>query len=209
MSDVIKLNIKSKALKAFVPEQGMDFSNYTAYNEEDLVKKEIERKIQSGFDKGYQKAKEDLEKEYSDELLEKSEEFYKILAGFEQKLISYETSFDEIVIQVATKIAEKILHRDIENKSIIQNTLRSAVKKILGANEIIIKINPEDYKIISLDGNQKELEKNFSKIRFEQDDNIDCGGCLIETEIGNVDARLLTQLDEINKQLENNLSSEE
>ena len=62
---------------------------------------------------------------------------------FDEELnkISYETSFDEIVIKVATKIAEKILHRDIENKAIIQNTLRSAVKKILGANEIMIKIN--------------------------------------------------------------------
>jgi len=87
--------------------------------------------------------------------------------------------------------------------------LKEAVRKILGANEILIKINPEDYKGISLDGTHKDLERNFSKIRFEQDNNIDPGGCLIETEVGNVDARIASQLDEISKQLENNFLSEE
>jgi flagellar assembly protein FliH len=97
----------------------------------------------------------------------------------------------------------------VENKTAIQNTLKEAVRKILGANEIIIKINPQDYNSITQDGTQKDLEKNFSKIRFEQDENIDMGGCLIESETGNVDARISTQLDEITKQLKNNIVNEE
>lgn len=209
MSDIIRLNIKSKTLKAFVPEHGVDLSLFSALSQEDSLKKEMEKRQKKGFDEGYQKAKDDLESEYSDELLKKTEEFYQILASFEQKIIDYEKNFDEIVISVSTKIAEKIIHKEIENKTVIQNTLKEAVKKILGANEIIIKINPEDYKGISLDGTQKDLEKNFSKIRFEQDGNIDIGGCLIESEAGNVDARISTQLDEISKQLENNILNEE
>jgi flagellar assembly protein FliH len=169
----------------------------------------MERKYQKGFDEGYQKAKDDLENEYSEELLKKTEEFYQILADFELKLIDYEKSFDKIVINVSTKIAEKIIQREVENKTAIQNTLKEAVRKILGANEIIIKINPQDYNSITHDGTQKDLEKNFSKIRFEQDENIDIGGCLIESETGNVDARISTQLDEITKQLKNNIMNEE
>ena len=209
MSDVIKLNIKSKTLKAFVPEHGVDLSQFSALSHEDSLRKEMERKYQTGFDEGYQKAKDDLENEYSEEILKKTEEFYQILASFEQKLIDYEKSFDEIVINVSTKIAEKIIQREVENKTAIQNTLKEAVRKILGANEIIIKINPQDYNSIIHDGTQKDLEKNFSKIRFEQDENIDLGGCLIESETGNVDARISTQLDEITKQLKNNIVNEE
>lgn len=205
MSDVIRLNIRSKSLKAFVPEAGVDFSQFTAFTQEDALKKEMEKKYQSGFDEGYQKAKDEMENDYSDELLRKTENFYQILASFEQKIIDYEKNFDKIIIDVSTKIAEKIVHKEIENKTVIQNTLKEAVKKILGANEIVIKINPEDYKGISLDGTQKDLEKYFSKIRFEQDGNIDIGGCLIESEVGNVDARISTQLDEITKALENNI----
>lgn len=209
MSDVIRLNIKSKTLKAFVPEHGVDFSQFSAFTQEDSLNKEMERRYQNGFNEGFEKAKNDLENEYSEELLKKTEEFYQILASFEQKIIDYEKTFDEIVIKVAVKISEKIIHREIENKSVIHETLNEAVRKILGANEILIKINPEDYKGISLDGTHKDLERNFSKIRFEQDNNIDPGGCLIETEVGNVDARIASQLDEISKQLENNILSEE
>ncbi|OGU35950.1 MAG: hypothetical protein A2068_10615 [Ignavibacteria bacterium GWB2_35_6b] len=209
MSDVIRLNIKSKTLKAFVPEHGVDFSQFSAFTQEDSLNKEMERRFQNGFNEGFEKAKNDLENEYSEELLKKTEEFYQILASFEQKIIDYEKTFDEIVIKVAVKISEKIIHREIENKTVIHDTLKEAVRKILGANEILIKINPEDYKGISLDGTHKDLERNFSKIRFEQDNNIDPGGCLIETEVGNVDARIASQLDEISKQLENNFLSEE
>lgn len=208
MSDVIKLNIKSKSLRAFVPEPGMEFNSFTAVSDEDNIKKVIEAKFQSGFTEGYNNAKR-IEDEYTKDLLVKTESFYKILSEFEQKLISYEQSFDKIVIGVSAEIAERILHREISNKTIIQNTLKDAVKKILGANEIIIKINPEDLKFISLDGTQKELERQFSKIRFEQDENVDVGGCLIKSEIGNVDGRVSTQLDEISKQLENIILSEE
>lgn len=209
MSDVIRLNIKSKTLKAFVPDHGVDLTQFTSFSQEDSLKKEMEKKFQNGYDEGYQKAKDDLESEYSDELLKKTEEFYQILASFEQKIIDYEKSFDEIIIKVSTKIAEKILQREIENKTSIQNALKEAVKKILGANEIVIKINPADFESITQNGTQKELEKNFSKIRFEQDSNIDEGGCLIESETGNVDARISTQLDEITKQLQNNILKED
>jgi flagellar biosynthesis/type III secretory pathway protein FliH len=43
----------------------------------------------------------------------------------------------------------------------------------------------------------------MNHIKFEIDDNIEIGGCLIETEIGNLDARISSQLNEISKALEN------
>ena len=78
MSDVIRLNIKSKTLKAFVPGHGVDMSQFSAFSQEDSLKKEMERKYQTGFDEGYQKAKDDLENEYSEELLKKTEESCKL-----------------------------------------------------------------------------------------------------------------------------------
>jgi len=69
MSDVIRLNIKSKTLKAFVPEHGVDFSQFSAFTQEDSLNKEMERRFQNGFNEGFEKAKNDLENEYSEELL--------------------------------------------------------------------------------------------------------------------------------------------
>ncbi|MGD8777605.1 MAG: FliH/SctL family protein [Ignavibacteria bacterium] len=211
MSDVIKLSVgsKKKNIKAIVPENGVDFSNFQAFDEEALRKKELETKFNKAFQDGYEKAKCDLEEEYSNQFMQKTEEFYSILSSFEQKLISYEDAFEKIIVEVSSKIAEKILQREIENKTIVGTALSNSAKKVLGANEIIIKINPEDLKLISTDGTVDSLEKSFSRIKFEEDKSIDKGGCFIETEIGNVDARIETQLEEIKRKLEQSLVKEE
>lgn len=206
MSDVLKLNVKSKILKAFVPDSGSMLNGFSSVNEEEEVfKKELENQYKKGYEKGFEDAKTKLEKEYTDQLISKSEEFYNILSSFEEKLVSYEVSFDKIIIQVSTMIAKKILQYELESKSIIESTLKNAVKKVLGANEVIIQINPADYQALKEDSKNNSFESSFSKIKFEQNDRIERGGCLIETDIGNVDARISSQLSEITKQLENKL----
>jgi flagellar assembly protein FliH len=99
-------------------------------------------------------------------------------------------------------IAEKIIKREMETSSVISDILKDSVKKILGANNLIIRVNPSDYHEII--GEKKNLlsEESFSKVQFEQDERIERGGCFIETEIGNVDARISSQFTEIRKNLE-------
>ena len=76
------------------------------------------------------------------------------------------------------------------------------MKKVLGANNVIIKLNEKD--LANLNNESKNLlnDGSFSKIKFETDDSIEPGGCLIETDIGNVDGRIGAQLKELKKQLE-------
>ncbi len=211
MSDVIKLSVgsKKKNIKAIVPENGADFSNFKTFDEEDLRKKELETRFNKAFEEGYEKAKNELEEDYSNQFVQKTEEFYSILSSFEQKLISYEDAFEKIIVEVSSRIAEKILQREIESKTIVASALSNSVKKVLGANEVIVKINPGDLNIISTDGTVDSMEKSFSKIKFEEDKSIEKGGCFIETEIGNVDSRIETQLEEIKRKLEQSLEREE
>ena len=75
----------------------------------------------------------------------------------------------------------------------------------MGANEIRLKLNPAD--IEELNETTKNLihSGSFNKIKIEPDERIELGGCLIETEIGNVDSRISTQLNEMQRQLEDSL----
>jgi len=210
MSDVIKLNVKTRGLKVLLPdanENGGEFNSF--YDEQDLLQRELQKQYNLGYERGYTEARAKLAKEFSDDLIGKSEEFYRILASFEDKLTHYETDFDKIIIKVCEKIAAVILKREIQSKSVIENTLNSAVDKIIGANEVTIKINPADYILITAEGKNNSFEQHFSKIKFEKDNRIDRGGCIIETEIGSVDARISSQLNEIIRNLENNLFEKE
>ncbi len=206
MSDVLKLNIKSKSLKAILND-----SNNTSIDIDDKestdkrYRIEIERQYNTGFTKGYDQAKEELENEYNHQLIEKAEEFYSIIKSFEEKMIDYESVFESVVIETSKQISKKILNREIYNESIIETVLKNSLQKVIGANQIIIKLHPMDYQSILNSDYLPELENSFNKIKFEEEIKIERGGCVINTELGNVDSKISTMLAELVKKLENSI----
>jgi len=170
--------------------------------ENQMRDQELKRRYQQGFEAGFNTAKKELESEFDDMMLKKSEEFYRILESFEEKLTGYESMFDTLVIKLAVKISEKIIRDEIKNHSTIENSINEAVKKVIGANQVHIKMNPADYELINSNGKAVMIERNFDKVKFEVTDNVEEGGCVIETEIGNVDARIQSQIEAISAQLE-------
>lgn len=175
--------------------------------------KELEQNYNRGYEEGFfnaeQKLKTKLKAEFEDELIKKAEEFYKILSSFEQKLILYDEAFQKIVCSLSIKIAEKIIGSEAANKSFIETTLQAATKKIIGANDVVVFVNPKDYELLTSNNKYKLFGEHFKKINLEADEKVAVGGCLIESEIGNVDSRIKSQLEELAKVLEShfNLSS--
>jgi flagellar biosynthesis/type III secretory pathway protein FliH len=51
------------------------------------------------------------------------------------------------------------------------------------------------------------MKDSFSKIKFEKDDRIELGGCFVESEIGNADGRISSQLNELKRKLESGFSN--
>lgn len=215
MSSVIKLKAKPRALKTVMKNQEQ-FSNPVDHVAEQRLqmKKEIERQYKVGYDEGYEEgfqrgkdagyteALHQLEEKYIGEVNKKTEEYYNILSSFEEKLLEYEGSFDEIIIKLAGKIAEKIVQREISERSTVESIIRASLKKIMGANEVAIKINPQDYELLDKENKLKVFDQAFTRVKFEINEQISVGGCFIETDIGNVDARISTQLEEMQKQLD-------
>lgn len=216
MSDVIKLNIKTKNIRAVVSDSNDENENFQEYTElierekeESAHKQELEQEYKRGFEEGEQKTKAELEKIHSEELLTQAQDFYGIIKTFEEKIKNYENDFHRLVINVAGKISEKILSKELKNKSIIEKILNENLNKIIGANEIIIKLNPMDHQLLLKSSKEYLSSNNISKIRFETSESVSVGGCLIETEIGNLDARIESQVGEILKALEDKLTTTE
>jgi len=215
MSEVIKLNIKSKNIRAVITDQVNGIDTFTELPEvlerekqEHAHKLELENEYKRGYDEGHKAAVIDLEEKHLEELLNQSKDFYKILSTFEEKIKSFENDFHKLVAKVSKKIAEKILKKELEKDSIIENILEQNLSKIIGANDIIIKLNAKDYELIQKSNKEYLKSAGISKIRFEANENIQVGGCLVESEIGNLDARVESQINELIKALENKLIPE-
>ena len=172
------------------------------------VKKQIEDAYAKGIIDGQQKLKLELDKEYTDKLYRKYEEVYHIIDDFDQKLKEYEQSFERLVVGTAVELARKIIQKEVKEQSIINEVVKEAISKVIGANEVRIKFHPEDMKELNNYSRSLINSTTFSKIKFEEDDRIERGGCLVETEIGNVDARISTQLEELRRKLEESIDNE-
>jgi flagellar assembly protein FliH len=200
MSDILKISGSKKlSIKGGVSEK--------AFQEDkgEHLQQQLRFQYEAGYDQGYNTAQKELEQQYTQKLLDKYDEVFSIFYDFNERADEYDKKFEKLVIELGFVVAELIVKKEVERDSIISDNLNNALKKVLGANMITIKLNPGDLNKMNEDSNRLFAETGLSKIRFESTDSVETGGCLIETDIGNVDARLSTQLMELKKNLMNSV----
>jgi flagellar biosynthesis/type III secretory pathway protein FliH len=117
------------------------------------------------------------------------------------KELSMQKFLDDIVF-LSVKVAEKIIKTEVAcDETIVLNIVSEVIKEI-GKNEsrIIIRTNPADSDLV-----RNNLPKIFpygssnAKIAVMDDNDIDWGSCIVETNNGIVDAKFSTQFDVLNK----------
>lgn len=103
------------------------------------------------------------------------------------------------VTHLALSIAKKIVCHEIKTtRETVACVAREALGRIDNPGKIKIKFNPDDLRFI--EDTQSPLThflQNFDHVRFEAEDSIQSGGCLIETDRGDIDARIEKQFEAI------------
>jgi flagellar biosynthesis/type III secretory pathway protein FliH len=100
------------------------------------------------------------------------------------------------VVELALHIARKVVHHELSvSKDAIVGVVKDALGQLEDPGKIAIRLNPEDLKRIQSAGDRlKSVLDHLESVQFEEDAGIDCGGCYIQTEFGEVDARIDEQL---------------
>ena len=103
------------------------------------------------------------------------------------------------VVDLALAIARKVICREVEmDKEVVVCVAREALARVEDPAKITIKMNPSDLQFISETKYQlSELIGNIDNIKIEAEDNIQSGGCIIETNLGEIDARIEQQLQAV------------
>ena len=114
-----------------------------------------------------------------------------------QKQIRHDT--EKEVVELALAVAERIVRQELKsNRASIVNVVQEALQKVEHQQAVVLKMNPADMQF--LDPSQLPFtdtagQSTNIRIRIEADETITRGGCFIETESGDVDARIETQID--------------
>ncbi|MBF0169660.1 MAG: hypothetical protein HQK87_01000 [Nitrospinae bacterium] len=82
--------------------------------------------------------------------------------------------------------------------SLVRNVIIEAVDKLQAKEELNIKVAPDDLaEAEKVRPQLSEMVENIDRVTFAADPNLVRGGCLVETNIGAIDARIETQLETV------------
>ena len=140
-----------------------------------------------GFESGSQKAAAVI-----DGLQRTLEQLQNIRAEIHQEI-------EKEVTHLALSIAKKIVCHEIKTtRETVACVAREALARVDNPAKIKIKLNPDDFQFIKDTQSQfTRFLQNFDQVRFEAEDSIQSGGCLIETDRGDIDARIEKQFGAI------------
>lgn len=107
------------------------------------------------------------------------------------------------IVKLVVAIAEKVIGKIVEDRpDVIRDVVRQALERSIG-DRITVRINPDDYKTLVKENVEfRDVLDRTKRLHFKEDDTIAKGGCVVETEVGTIDAQIETQLDAIRKALE-------
>jgi flagellar biosynthesis/type III secretory pathway protein FliH len=126
-----------------------------------------------------------------------------LLAQAAKQAAALRMAHGERAIELAVQIAEKILAEQLslEPERVLRVAQR-ALKSVCWCRAIVVRAHPADVAV--MEKNRATLVKELSElneIEIVADARQTRGGCIVESEIGEIDATLDTQLDALQKAL--------
>ena len=108
------------------------------------------------------------------------------------------------IIRLSLAVAEKVVRQVVEqDRELATRLVRHAVSQLNDQKILTIKVNKADYDLVSELRPEIAAMRGLDSCRIESDPNVAPGGCILETEGGNIDARIDTALAAVQQLAEN------
>ena len=166
-------------------------------NQEHLYNDAKKDGFEHGHEEGYAQGREE-----GDRLVDRMHKMLEaVMLRREEILQETESQIVELVILMARKVV-KILSENQKNV-VMANTL-AALKKVKSRGKVTLRVNLEDVKLTTSHISEFiQHVENVNGITVIEDSSVERGGCIVETDFGAIDARISSQLQELeNKILE-------
>ncbi len=105
------------------------------------------------------------------------------------------------MVELILIIARKVIKDEIiERKEVVVNNIREAIARIKDRDRIDIRVNFADLELTTSHKNEIiRMMESLKKVNIYEDTRVDRGGVLIETDVGTIDARISSQLTELER----------
>jgi flagellar assembly protein FliH len=167
-----------------------------AESEVDTIRETARKQgYEEGHAAGYEEGRKEVER-----LIE---QLHRIIdASLEKRRDIIEETESQLVNLVLLS-AKKVVKVISENqKNVVVNNVIQALRKLKSRGDVVIKVNLQDVELTS--DHVKDfmrMVENVRSITVVEDTTVDPGGCLIETDFGEIDARISSQFRAIEEKI--------
>lgn len=137
------------------------------------------------------------------------QEWAKQFAYFETEIKQIQQDSQKSIIPVALKAAKKIVGKEIElSPDVITDIVGSNLKAVAQHKRVTIYVNRNDYEALEKNKNNlRQLFESLESFSIRIRNDIDPGGCMIETEIGIINGQMEHRWHVLEKAFESLLPS--
>ncbi|MCQ2247503.1 MAG: flagellar assembly protein FliH [Treponema sp.] len=163
--------------------------------EREILAKAENDGYKSGHEDGYTEGKAEAER-----LVERIHKMIEAVQAKRQEILD---GTEQQIVNLVLLIAHKVVKILSENqKSVIMSNVVQALKKVKGSGDVVLRVNLADVKLTTEHiGDFIHQVENIKNISVVEDSSVDKGGCIVETDFGAIDARIQSQLNELETQI--------
>ncbi len=173
----------------------------------EALESEIDQKLsrveREAHDKGYEEGREKGYQEGGDEVKRLIDSLHRIITAAIDKRNEIVEESETQVINLVLRIAQKVIKVISENqKNVVINNVVQALRKLKSRGDVVIRVNLADLELTSQHVSDfMKMVENVKSITVLEDSSVDRGGSIIETDFGQIDARISSQLHEIEERI--------
>ncbi|APS98502.1 flagellar assembly protein FliH [Borreliella mayonii] len=168
---------------------------------EEKLKTDLETATAKGREEGYSKGYESGFEDFDKVMRKLHAIIASLIAERKSILESSSAQIVSLVMQIAIKVIKRITD---SQKDIVLENVNEVLKRVKDKTQITIRVNLDDLDIVR--HKKSDFISRFDiieNLEIIEDPNIGKGGCIIETNFGEIDARISSQLDKIEEKFKN------
>lgn len=196
-AQTIKAQAETEAQKiiADAREQASQIQAKSEIEKDEIKRNSYEEGLKEGKKDGYDSGKEEVNR-----LIDRSHKILEAVLNRREQILN-ET--EEQIIQLVLLMTRKVVKVMSENqKSVVMANVLSALKKVKARGDVTIRVNLEDVKLTTEHIKDfTEQVESVSGITVVEDCSVEKGGCIVETDFGAIDARISSQLSELESKI--------
>jgi flagellar biosynthesis/type III secretory pathway protein FliH len=117
--------------------------------------------------------------------------------------VSAMAALESEIVKLCIEISEKVIRHEIKTSpEVIIRVIKSCLRRVKDSTEVYIRVNPAE--IENVRAKREELlsvAEGLRSLNIVDDRRVSNGGCVIESDSGDFDARIETQTEKLKKKI--------